>query len=134
VLLALLTVPVGLGGSQWWLLSLALLPAGTLCAPAMAASADAVSRLAPPEVRGEAMGLHGSAITVGLALGAPLAGAVIDLSAPAWGFAATGLVGLAVAAPVAVVTLARGRRRAPEPVPHEAEAVELDPAAPHRSA
>lgn len=105
VVLAALTVPVGLGGGTWWLLSLALLPAGALCAPTLAATADAVSRLAPAAVRGEAMGLHGSAITVGLALGAPLAGAVIDASAPAWGFAATGLVGLLVAALAATVQL-----------------------------
>ncbi|MFB9234015.1 MFS transporter [Plantactinospora siamensis] len=93
-LLCLLTIPVGLSGGRWWLLALALLPAGALCAPTLAATADAVSRLVPPSVRGEAMGLHGSAITVGIALGAPLAGAVIDASGPAWGFAATGAVGL----------------------------------------
>lgn len=96
-LLSLCTIPVGLGGDRWWLLCLALLPAGALCAPTMAATADAVSRLAPGAVRGEAMGLHGSAITVGIALGAPLAGAVIDASAPPWGFAATGLLGALVA-------------------------------------
>ncbi|MGW4461302.1 MFS transporter [Micromonospora sp. NPDC004704] len=93
VLLGLATIPVGLGGGRWWLLSLALLPAGALCAPTLAATADAVSRLVPASVRGEAMGLHGSAITVGVALGAPLAGAIIDTTSPAWGFAATGLLG-----------------------------------------
>ncbi|MEV4625858.1 MFS transporter [Micromonospora sp. NPDC049523] len=97
VLLGLATIPVGLGGGRWWLLSLALLPAGALCAPTLAATADAVSRLVPASVRGEAMGLHGSAITVGVALGAPLAGAVIDASSPAWGFAATGLLGALIA-------------------------------------
>ena len=96
-LLGLCTIPVGLGGGEWWLLGLALLPAGALCAPALASTADAVSRLAPAGVRGEAMGLHGSAITFGIALGAPLAGAVIDASGPAWGFAATGLLGALVA-------------------------------------
>jgi predicted MFS family arabinose efflux permease len=34
---------------------------------------------------------------VGLAIGAPLAGAVIDATGPAWGFAATGGLGAAVA-------------------------------------
>jgi predicted MFS family arabinose efflux permease len=100
IMLSLCTIPVGLGGGEWWWLSLALLPAGALCAPTLAATADAVSRLAPASVRGEAMGLHGSAITVGLALGAPLAGAVIDASTPAWGFAATGVVGVLVAAAI----------------------------------
>ncbi|MFC7549976.1 MFS transporter [Plantactinospora sp. GCM10030261] len=97
VMLGLVTVPVGLASGQWWLLALVLLPSGALTAPTIAATADAVSRLAPASVRGEAMGLHGSAMTVGLALGAPLAGAVIDASAPAWGFAATGLLGALIA-------------------------------------
>jgi predicted MFS family arabinose efflux permease len=97
LVLGLFTIPVGFAGDQWWLVAIALLPAGALCAPTLASAADAVSRLAPPEVRGLAMGVHGSAITVGLAVGAPLAGAVIDASEPAWGFAATGLVGALVA-------------------------------------
>ncbi|MFE9960491.1 MFS transporter [Micromonospora sp. NPDC005299] len=97
VVLALLTIPVGLGSGEWWLLALVLLPSGALTAPTVAATVDAVSRLVPASVRGEAMGLHGSAMVVGLALGAPLAGAVIDASAPAWGFAATGLLGALIA-------------------------------------
>ncbi|TDB80477.1 MFS transporter, partial [Micromonospora sp. KC721] len=109
--LSLCTIPVGLGGGHWWLLCLALIPAGALCAPTLAATADAVSRLAPANVRGEAMGLYGSAVTVGMALGAPLAGAVIDASAPFWGFAVTGGVGLLVA--LAVLPLELRHRRQP---------------------
>ncbi|NLU80080.1 MFS transporter [Micromonospora sp. HNM0581] len=109
-LLSLCTVPVGLGGSRWWLLCLALIPAGALCAPTIAATSDAVSRLAPAGVRGEAMGLHGSAVTVGIAVGAPLAGAVIDASAPLWGFAVTGAVGALVA--LAVLPIELRHRRA----------------------
>ncbi|TDC41787.1 MFS transporter, partial [Micromonospora sp. KC213] len=112
--LSLCTIPVGLGGGHWWLLCLALIPAGALCAPTLAATADAVSRLAPASVRGEAMGLHGSAVTVGIALGAPLAGAVIDASAPFWGFAVTGGVGLLVA--LAVLPLELRHRRQPPTV------------------
>ncbi|HEX8629924.1 MAG TPA: MFS transporter [Catenuloplanes sp.] len=111
-LLAVFTIPVGLGGGSWWLLAIALVPAGALCAPTLAATADEVSRLAPAAVRGEAMGLHGSAMTVGLALGAPLAGAVIDASAPAWGFAATGAVGAAVVLASVINDILR-RRRSP---------------------
>jgi MFS family permease len=91
------------------LVALALIPAGALCAPALAAAADAVSQMAPPSVRGEAMGLHGSAITVGLALGAPLAGWVIDMSSPRWGFVATGAAGLVVALAVLPIYLIRRR-------------------------
>ncbi|MDG4817730.1 MFS transporter [Micromonospora sp. WMMD956] len=105
--LSLCTIPVGLGGAHWWLLCLALVPAGMLCAPTLAATADTVSRLVPAEVRGEAMGLHGSAVTVGIALGAPLAGAVIDASAPPWGFVVTGAIGLLVAAAVLPAELRR---------------------------
>lgn len=121
VLLAALgvaTIPVGLAGANWWLLSLVLIPAGLLCAPTIAATSDAASRLAPADARGEAMGLHGSAITVGVAVGAPLAGAVIDASAPAWGFAVTGAVGALVALAVLPVQLRRRREaEAPAPVP-----------------
>ncbi|MFC8846384.1 MULTISPECIES: MFS transporter [unclassified Micromonospora] len=111
--LSLCTIPVGLGGAHWWLLCLALIPAGMLCAPTLAATADAVSRLVPAEVRGEAMGLHGSAVTVGIALGAPLAGAVIDASAPPWGFVVTGAIGLLVAAAVLPAELRRRATPAP---------------------
>lgn len=112
-LLGALTVPLGLAGGWAWL-CLALLPAGLLCAPSLAASADAVSRLAPVGARGEAMGLYGSALTVGLAVGAPLAGTVIDATAPAWGFVVCGLVGCGVA--VAALLVRRGRTGRPEEV------------------
>ncbi|MGW4942442.1 MFS transporter [Actinoplanes sp. NPDC004185] len=95
--MALLTIPVGLAGGHWWLLALLLLPAGALCAPTITATADAVSRMTPASARGEAMGLHNSSLTVGVALGAPLAGVVMDTWSPAWGFAAVGGVGVVVA-------------------------------------
>ena len=96
VLLGLLTIPVGLGTS-WWALSLAIVPAGLLCAPTLAAVTDSMSKLAPESVRGLIMGLHSSAITAGFAIGAPLAGAVIDLGSPQLAFAVAGLAGIVVA-------------------------------------
>ncbi|MDG4820651.1 MFS transporter [Asanoa sp. WMMD1127] len=119
--LALGTVLVALAGAQWFLVAVALIPAGALCAPTLAAAADAVSHLAPPSVRGEAMGLHGSAITVGLALGAPLAGWVIDLTSPRWGFVATGVAGLLVVLAVIPVYLSRRPPTPPVPAPRSAE-------------
>ena len=113
LVLGLVTIPVGLGSGEWWLLALVLLPPGAFTAATVAATTDAVSRLVPASVRGEAMGLHGSAMTVGRALGAPLAGAVIDASAPAWGFAATGLLGALIALAVLPAEL-RHRRSAAE--------------------
>ncbi|MEW1587975.1 MFS transporter [Micromonospora vinacea] len=125
--LAVCTIPVGLGGAHWWLLCLALIPAGALCAPTIAAGSDAVSRLVPAEVRGEAMGLHGSAVTVGIAIGAPLAGAVIDASAPLWGFVVTGALGALVTVVVLPIELRR-RRNAEAAAPQSVEA-DLTPAA-----
>ncbi|MFC3992938.1 MFS transporter [Actinoplanes siamensis] len=95
--MALLTIPVGLGGSHWWLLAVLLIPAGALCAPTITASSDAISRMIPAAARGEAMGLHNSALTVGVALGGPLAGLAIDTWGPKWGFTAVGAVGVLVA-------------------------------------
>jgi MFS family permease len=99
VLLALLgafTIPVGLADGAGWL-ALALIPAGALCAPALASSADGVSRLVPAGARGEAMGLYGSALTLGLAAGAPLAGAVTDTAGSAWAFVVVGALSLSIA-------------------------------------
>jgi MFS family permease len=97
VLLAALTVPVVLVDRPWWLLALALVPANLVCAPTLAATTEAVSRLAPVRVRGEAMGLQDSATRIGLAMGSPMAGFVIDRSSAGWGFVAAGLGGLVFA-------------------------------------
>jgi predicted MFS family arabinose efflux permease len=94
--LAVLTIPVGLASSPW-MLAVLILPAGALCAPVVTATAEEVARRVPERVRGEAMGWHGSALTVGTAVGAPLAGASIDAVAPWAGFAVVGATGLALA-------------------------------------
>jgi predicted MFS family arabinose efflux permease len=130
--MALLTVPVGLGGGHWWMLTLLLLPAGLLIAPTVTATADAVSRMTPAAARGEAMGLHNSALTVGVALGAPLAGLVMDWQSPAWGFATVGGVGVLVALLVLPAEL-RNRRTdrdalVPEAPTTEGAAAVLTPA------
>ncbi|GGN67411.1 MFS transporter [Actinoplanes lobatus] len=109
--MAVLTIPVGLGGDHWWLLALLLIPAGALCAPTITASSDAISRMIPAAARGEAMGMHNSALTVGVALGAPLAGLAIDHRGPAWGFVAVGAVGVLVA--LLVLPTEFRRRRTP---------------------
>lgn len=108
--MAILTIPVGLGGHHWWLLALLLIPAGALCAPSITASADAVSRMTPASARGEAMGLHNAALTAGVALGSPIAGVVMDNWSPPWGFAAVGGLGVLVTLLVLPAEL-RNRRR-----------------------
>jgi len=123
-LLGLFTMPISLVDGAFWLV-LALIPAGALCAPSLASSADAVSRLVPAGSRGEAMGLYGSALTLGLAGGAPLAGVVVDAGGPSWGFAVVGAVTLAVA--LLVLPFTRARTAAPESGgPPEAEAPATD--------
>jgi len=98
LLLGLLVIPAGLLDQPWWLLAIALIPTNAACAPTLAATTETVSKIAPTQVRGEAMGLQDSATRLGLALGGPVVGFVIDHSSPAWGFVAAGLGGLAVAA------------------------------------
>jgi MFS family permease len=109
-LLGLLTIPIGLaGGGEWWLIALVLLPAAALCAPTVAATGEAVARLAPVAVRGEASGMQSSAFTLGAAIGAPVVGFVVDHSSPGWGFAAAGIGGVVVAG--VAVLLERATRR-----------------------
>ncbi|TLP58573.1 MFS transporter [Microbispora triticiradicis] len=110
--LCALTVPVGLVGGGWWWLCLALLPSGLLCAPALSSTVDAVNRRVPAAARGEAMGLHGTSLTIGGALAGPIAGGILDAHGPAWAFAASGVAGL-VPAVIAVLVW----RRAPVSVP-----------------
>jgi MFS family permease len=97
-LLGALAIPVGLVGGQWWVLCLALLPSSLMCAPTLAATGDCASWLAPVSVRGEAMGLHSSALTLGGAFGSPVVGIVVDHFGPVGGFAAAGLGGILIAA------------------------------------
>jgi MFS family permease len=95
-LLGLATIPAGLAHDWRWL-CVAVVGAGLLTAPTLSTVADAVSRLAPPSVRGEATGLQSAAHSAGFALGSPIVGLAIDLGRPAGGFAAAGLAGLTAA-------------------------------------
>lgn len=100
------TALVGLAPGRIWFVVLLFL-SGLFCAPTITATVDDLSRLVPASVRGEAMGWHGSALTLGSAAGAPLIGIGIDHGGWAWAFALAGLGGLAIA----LVGLAiRGRR------------------------
>jgi MFS family permease len=102
-LLGLLAIPIGLATGSPWVLAVVLIPANMLAAPVIASTGEVITRLTPASVRGEAMGLQGSAFTLGAAAGGPLAGFVIDHSSAGWGFAATGAVGAAIAAVGAVL-------------------------------
>ncbi len=113
LLLALLVMPVGLADHPWWLLMLALIPTNLMCAPTLSATTETVTRLAPPRVRGEAMGLQDAFTRLGLAVGGPVVGFAIDHSSPEWGFVAAGLGGLAIAS--AGLLRRRGPATAAEP-------------------
>ncbi|MEU4239725.1 MFS transporter [Actinoplanes sp. NPDC026619] len=124
--MAALTMTVAFGGAHWWLLAILLIPCGALCAPTITASADAVSRLTPAPARGEAMGLHNSSLTVGVALGGPLAGLAADTWSPVWGFVAVGGVGTLIA--LAVIPVQVLQRRGEASIRPPADAVATDPA------
>lgn len=75
-----------------------LVVSGLFCAPSITATVDNLSRVVPESVRGEAIGWHGSALTVGGAVSAPVIGAMIDGHGWASGFALGGAIGAVVAA------------------------------------
>jgi MFS family permease len=70
------------------------MPSGMLCAPAMSSTVNAINSRVPASARGEAMGLHGTALTVGGALAGPIVGGLLDAHGPAAAFAASGAVGV----------------------------------------
>ncbi|MGO4146979.1 MFS transporter [Paenarthrobacter sp. YAF11_1] len=106
--MAALTIPMGFAQDTWTLAFLSLLP-GLLCAPVLSASSEKVADLVDEERRGEAMGWYGSALTAGVALGAPLAGVFIDTVGPSAGFAAIGSAGVVLC--IAGLLLTSLRRR-----------------------
>ncbi|GAA4509357.1 MFS transporter [Actinoallomurus oryzae] len=114
--MAALTVPVGLVG-PWPLLCLALVPSGMLCAPSLSTTVDTLSGWVPAGARGEAVGLHSTALTLGIALASPITGFLIDHAGTGWSFAVTGTGSL-----LAVTLAVPLWRRAPRPVRPEAAA------------
>lgn len=108
--LSLATFPIALAPSVWPFAALAFV-AGLLCAPTITATVDQVSRVVPEAAMGAAMGWHGSFMTAGSALGAPLAGLAIDQWGWRGGFVSVSMVGLLVALVGAGATISRRRSR-----------------------
>lgn len=104
--MAALTIPMGFAHDTWSLALVAILP-GLLCAPVLSSASEKVADLVEEARRGEAMGWYGSALTAGVALGAPLAGVFIDQVGPSGGFVSVGAAGVALC----VVGLGLQRRR-----------------------
>ena len=107
--MAALTIPMGFAQDTWTLAFVSILP-GLLCAPVLSAASERVADLVAEHRRGEAMGWYGSALTAGVALGAPLAGIFIDGTGPSGGFVAVGLAGVVLCL-VGLLLQAMRRRR-----------------------
>ena len=95
--LALVTAPVALAANLP-VAAVLILVSGLFCAPTITATVDTLTRLVPERSRGEAIGWHGSSMTAGMALGAPVAGFAIDAGGWRWGYVVVSALGLAVAA------------------------------------
>lgn len=108
LLLGVVTLPVGISHSVP-LIALLAGVAGLLCAPTITATVEQLTALVGERNRGEALGWHGSFMTGGSALGAPLTGAAIDHSGSAAGFVVVGVVGVVVALLGAAALMARRR-------------------------
>lgn len=109
-LLAVLCLPVAFAQS-WWTLALLVVPTGLFCAPLIALTAGELVRITPTGVRGLVLGVHGSALTIGNAVGAPVTGLVVDAVDPRLGFVAIGVLGLALAGLAWLLDVRNGRRR-----------------------
>jgi MFS family permease len=112
--LGLLTLPIGLAGGP---VTVALLigVAGLFCAPALTATSTALTKLVPEQYRGEALGWQGTAMTMGSAAGAPLAGLAADHRGPSGGYLAAGLAGVVLAVGAWTLMVAFRPRRAARP-------------------
>jgi MFS family permease len=111
--MAALTIPMGFAQDTLTLCLLSLLP-GLLCAPVLSAASEKVADLVEEGRRGEAMGWYGSALTAGVALGAPLAGVFIDGIGPSAGFVSVGTAGVVLCL-LGLVLQHRRRRRGMTP-------------------
>jgi MFS family permease len=101
LVLGIAVIPIGFADHWLWLCALAV-PANFLVAPALSATATAVSRLAPEGSKGIAMGAYASALMVGTVAGSPLAGTALDIAGSVASFAAVGTAS-AVMAGIAIV-------------------------------
>lgn len=116
--LALVTAPVAIAtGVPGFAVLITV--SGLFCAPTVTATVEHLSRVVPERFRGEMMGWHGSAMTAGSALGAPVAGIAIDHGGWRTGFVVVSLVGFAIAAVGSVASRSRraGHRTIAAPVP-----------------
>ncbi|MEO6997354.1 MAG: MFS transporter [Terracoccus sp.] len=110
--LALTTAPVALavGVPSFAIL---LILSGPFCAPTITATVEHLSQVVPERFRGEMMGWHGSAMTGGSAVGAPVAGFAIDHAGWQWGFVVVSAAGVIVALLGVLMSRRQHRKVAP---------------------
>lgn len=94
--LGISTVPIAFAPNLAIVLVLCAI-SGLGVAPIIASTGEAIAQRVPEMARGEAMGWHGSAMTIGASAGGPVIGTVIDHAGAPWGFVTGGLAGLTVA-------------------------------------
>ncbi|MFI6046262.1 MFS transporter [Nocardia sp. NPDC051321] len=85
--------------------------AGFFCAPTITASIDQMSRIVPEGGRGEAIGWHSAALTLGNGIGSSLAGIAIDAGGFPAGFAAAATLGIGIGLGIPLLLTLRDRRR-----------------------
>ncbi len=99
---------------------------GIFCAPTITATVEQLSRAVPERFRGEMMGWHGSAMTAGSAVGAPVAGFAIDHGGWRTGFLVVGVVGVVIALAGALSQRSLAGQDGEPPLPPEAPAPSRD--------
>ncbi|WP_280391744.1 MFS transporter [Nocardia wallacei] len=96
------TLPLALADA-WWSYIALLVPAGFCCAVPVVAGVERISVTSPAAVVGTALGLHSSALTVGMAAGTPLAGLLIDATSPSTAIACVAAANIVITAGAAAV-------------------------------
>ena len=93
-------------------LGLLLLVAGLLGQPVVTSTVEVLTDRVPEAARGEAMGWHSTAMTTGIALGAPVSGVAIDAYGGSGGFVLVGSVAVAMGLSLWALSGRRARARA----------------------
>jgi predicted MFS family arabinose efflux permease len=134
VLLLLLSGATALTGAisavatQWWMIALALVPAGLFCAPSLTSATEHAGLAVRDSARGQAISLQLAAVSTGIVIGTPLAGFVTDHSGhAAWGYLA--VAGCGCAAALLAMVLGMVSRKDDMP-PHDAHDVDPKVGAP----
>ncbi|MBK8435699.1 MAG: MFS transporter [Austwickia sp.] len=82
--------------------------AGLLCAPVITATVDELTAGVPESAHGEAIGWHGSFLTGGSAVGAPVTGLAIDAGGAYGGFVLIGAIGMGIGGIAVLLRYVRG--------------------------